>query len=247
MCIRDRDKTVEEKLQQQASLQENEESNVENKAWSMKSLLGAFRKTNMEDAMDIQNMEMLNKNKILRERIQKQLCFHQPLSLISGYVQISGVFQYDSEVIAQSKFKQNEIKMVGLDILSGHGTNYVAASEDGDRLRGNRNLTKYINSDFSNVTNGLLSSEITSTGTVSSYKEPVLVNSNDTSIRVLPLLLIPQTLLFSEISLEPGEVRTFYFKSTKLPKDICPSYSSSKILSINYTLEVGVDLSLIHI
>ncbi|KOH00983.1 Rgp1p [Saccharomyces eubayanus] len=237
------DKTVEEKLQQQASLQENEESNAENKTWSMKSLLGAFRKTsNTDDATDVQNMEMLNKNRVLREKIQKQLHFHQPLSLISGYVQISGVFQYDSEVIAQSKFKQNEIKMVGLDILSGHGTKYVAASEDGDRLKGNRNLTKYFNSDFSNVTNGLLSPEITSTGAISSYSEPVLVNSNDTSIRVLPLLLIPQTLLFSEISLEPGEVRTFYFKSTKLPKDICPSYSSSKIVSINYTLEVGVDV-----
>ncbi|EJS42397.1 rgp1p [Saccharomyces arboricola H-6] len=233
------DKVVEEKLEQQANAQDS----LENQAWSLKSLLGAFKKMDSaEESVDVQNMNSLNKNRLLKEKIQRQMHFHQPVTLISGYVQISGVFQYDSEVIAQSKFEQDEVKMVGLDVFSGHGSDSIVAPEDDDHVKGKRSLTKYFNSNFTNVTSGLLFSEMNATGTNGSYNERVRVNPNDTSIRVLPLLLIPQTLLFSEISLEPGEIKTFHFKSTKLPKDICPSYSSSKSISVNYTLEVGVDV-----
>ncbi|AJU65656.1 Rgp1p [Saccharomyces cerevisiae YJM451] len=237
------DKAVEEKLEQQAKVQDDGEGTMENQTWSLKSLLGAFKRTGEpEESVDVDNMKMLNESKMLREKIQKQMYFHQPVTLISGYVQISGVFQYDSEVISESKFKQDEVKMVGLDIVPGHTTNSVLALEDGELFKGKRNLTNYLNSDYTNVTNGLLFSESGSRGRTGTYNERTLMISNDTSIKTLPLLLIPQTLLFSEISLEPGEVRTFYFKSTKLPKDICPSYSSSKVASINYTLEVGADV-----
>lgn len=236
--LRTFDNAVEENLEHQLRTQDDEEGAMENQAWSLKSLLGAFKKTSrVEGSLDAKNMETLNKNKVLREKMLKQMYFHQPVTLISGYVQISGVFQYDSEVIAQSKFRQDEVKMVGLDVLPGHGTNSIITTEDENPLKGKRNLTKYFNSNFANVTNGLFSSEVNS-GTTGSYNERILVNSN---IKVLPLLLIPQTLLFSEISLEPGEVRTFHFKSTKLPKDVGPSYSSSKVASVNYALEVGVD------
>lgn len=47
--------------------------------------------------------------------------------------------------------------MVGLDIVPGHTTNSVLALEDGEHFKGKRNLTNYLNSDYTNVTNGLLS------------------------------------------------------------------------------------------
>ncbi|CAI4038017.1 hypothetical protein SMKI_04G3560 [Saccharomyces mikatae IFO 1815] len=236
------DRAVEEKLEQQAKTQEDSENTIENQTWSLKSIFGALKKTaGAEESVDAQNMKELNKNKVLRAKIQKQMYFHQPVTLISGYVQISGTFQYDSEVIGESKFEQDGVKMVGLDILSGHATNSIFASEDATQVKGKGDLAKYFNSDYMNVINGL-SSEISSTGRTGNRNGRVLANSEDTNIRTLPLLLIPQTLLFSEISLGPGEARTFYFKSTKLPKDVCPSYSSSKVVSINYALEVGVDV-----
>lgn len=49
--------------------------------------------------------------------------------------------------------------MVGLDIVPGHTTNSVLALEDGEHFKGKRNLTNYLNSDYTNVTNGLLFSE----------------------------------------------------------------------------------------
>lgn len=87
------DKAVEEKLEQQAKAQDDGEGTMENQTWSLKSLLGAFKRTGEpEESVDVDNMKMLNESKMLREKIQKQMYFHQPVTLISGYVQISGSF-----------------------------------------------------------------------------------------------------------------------------------------------------------
>ncbi|CCD27009.1 Rgp1p NDAI_0J01170 [Naumovozyma dairenensis CBS 421] len=174
----------------------------------------------------------------LIEQLHRQKSFHNPIDLISAYVQISGIFQFDPNVINESNFEPLESKIVGVDALSSRYNSHKTNDKTNDKL------SPYFNSNFNTITNGLLSfdykhSDSLNGTSVNAVLDLGNIQNIPEKIKQFPILLIPQTLLFSEIFLEPGEVKTFYFKSSKLPKDLCPTYTSSRNISLNYSMEFG--------
>ena len=99
----------------------------------------------------------------------------------------------------------------------------------------------YYNSDYTSVTNGLLS--YGDKNAVSTNADVVLELGSIQNIpeyKQIPIFIVPQTLLFTELTLEAGEVKVFHFRTARLPKELVPTYLNSQNISINYSLEFGV-------
>ncbi|QLL31982.1 hypothetical protein HG536_0C01500 [Torulaspora globosa] len=230
------------KLHQKIQTSEPDSLREEQKAtWSMKSLLDAFKGGQQEDG-DVSQAEK-EVDERLQELISKQLQFHKPLELMSGYCQISGVFQFDPEIIDESKMKNVGSKMVGIsDVLKQENGSDVSAFNGSDS-----SLAKYYNSKHNPL----------AVGTGSVVDEHAGLSGEGNAVFALghmaggveygsvPIFLIPQTLLFSEITLEPGKMKSYRFKSACLPRDLAPSYNISKNFAVSYNLEFGVS-RLIH-
>lgn len=144
-------------------------------------------------------------------RLEHELGFHSPVSLASCYVQLSGVFQYNPETLDRNKMTKDNSKIAGVGSLK-ISTGKHAATEG---------LAGILFANLEDVARESMAE-----------KSPQLEK--------IPLLLVPQTLIFSEIMLEPGEVRTFQFKSPRLPQEQPPTYKSSKNLKIQYYLSFGL-------
>ncbi|SCU87099.1 LAFA_0E04698g1_1 [Lachancea sp. 'fantastica'] len=144
--------------------------------------------------------------------LEKELKFNSPVRLASCYTQIYGCFQYDPEMINSKEFEhQDHHRLAGVGSLKlSEGKNSIAESFAGLL--------------FSNIED--VARESISGPTVELIK--------------VPFFLIPQTLIFSETMLDPGQTRTFQFKSPRLPQDLTPSYQSSKQLKIQYFLSFGL-------
>ncbi|EDO18226.1 hypothetical protein Kpol_543p56 [Vanderwaltozyma polyspora DSM 70294] len=234
-----------ENLQSQESLETTPDDvnrNTDDQGWSMKSLLSSFTRGSSESLAK----EEMERKKELRENITKQIQFHKPVNLISGYVQISGLFQFDGECINEAGFENLGKKKVAMD--TSVDNRLLKGSSKDDKSDSNlesqeyEHISKYINSNYNPITGGLISKEeYELVGSESSNLIVSMSNFGKTSnIKNYPIFLIPQSLLFSELTLDAGEVKTFHFKSNKLPTDLPPSYNNSKTISINYLLEVGV-------
>ncbi|SCV00143.1 LAME_0G07800g1_1 [Lachancea meyersii CBS 8951] len=152
------------------------------------------------------------KNQATIARVEKDLQFHSPVRLASCYAQIYGSFQYDPEAINSRGFEQQaHHRLAGVGSLKlSEGKNSIAES-------------------FA----GLLFSNLEDVAR-ESVAEPT------TELVKVPFFLIPQTLVFSETILEPGQTRTYHFKSPRLPQDLAPSYQTSKQLKIQYFLNFGL-------
>lgn len=209
--------------------------------WSMKSLLDAFKGGQQEGE------ELSQAEKEMDERLQvvisKQLQFHKPLELMSGYCQISGVFQFDPEVIDESKMENVGSKMVGIgDELNQENGSDVSALSGPDS-----SLAKYYNSKHtaSAVGIGSMADEHAVLNGEGNAAFSLGHMAGGVEYGSLPIFLIPQTLLFSEITLEPGKTKSYRFKSTELPRNLVPSYNISKKFAVSYNLEFGVS-RLVH-
>ncbi|AQZ13454.1 RGP1 (YDR137W) [Zygosaccharomyces parabailii] len=212
----------------------------EKKPWSMRSLLDAMKRPS-EDNTDFSAVPGLEKQKKLREQLAKQIRFHKPVNLMSGYVQISGVFQFDPEVVDEAKLEKPNIKLVGLDTPLNHVTKKMSGiTMEKDDYTQNDHLMKYVHSKRTSPFLGVSSNIEELKGDGGAI---FALGAHDETIeyRQFPILLIPQTLLFSELKLEPGETKVFCFKSGKLPQKLPPSYYNSPVMSINYSLEVGLN------
>ncbi|KIX04107.1 uncharacterized protein Z518_07660 [Rhinocladiella mackenziei CBS 650.93] len=151
----------------------------------------------------------------------------QAVNLLMGYAQLSATFTLDASLIDASHFE--EVKSKGfLGGQAGGGVVGVQKSRPNSHgFLGNFNF---------NINNigGSLNSLMTGGGHMSSVKEMNAV----TNSRAIPLLSTPQSLLFVDLHLEPGEEQSYSY-TYPLPRGL-PSSHRGKAIKISYTLTVGV-------
>lgn len=147
----------------------------------------------------------------------------QAVSLLMGYAQLNATFTVDASLVDQSQFE--EVKSKGfLGGQAGGGVVGVRKPRPNSGFLGNFNL-----SNIGGSLNSLIGGD-----NMSSVKE---MNAVTTS-RAIPLLSSPQSLLFVDMHLEPGEEQS-YFYVYPLPAGL-PSSHRGKAIKISYNLTVGV-------
>lgn len=146
----------------------------------------------------------------------------KPEVLMMGYGQITGSFTLDGSLVNQGPFE--EVKRKG--IVGGQGGGGVVRNNSTKRESG---LLGSIG--WGNI-GGSLSGFLGGTE-LSSIKE-----TNDSAgARSIPILSTPQSILFVDLRLGPGESKSYKY-SHPLPKGIPPSYKG-RAMKISYNLVVG--------
>lgn len=144
-------------------------------------------------------------------------------TLLMGYAHVSATFTLDGALVDQAPFQ--EVKRRGfLGGQAGGGVVGVKPPSNGGGLLGGLSLTS-----IGESIGGLLGGR-----ELSSLKEMKDVASS----RAIPLLSTPQSLLFVDLTLGPGEERSYSFRYT-IPKGLPASYKG-KAIKIVYDLTIGV-------
>lgn len=144
-----------------------------------------------------------------------------PETLMMGYAQIHGSFILDSSLISQAPFE--EVKRKGA--VGGQGGGVIGVESN---KRDSGLLRSFGWGSIGESIGGLLGS-----GELSSMKDMRgMVNS-----RSIPLLSTPQSILFVDLKLAPGESRSYKY-SFKLPRGLPPSHRG-KAIKISYKLVIG--------
>ncbi|KAI5462167.1 intracellular protein transport protein [Mariannaea sp. PMI_226] len=144
-----------------------------------------------------------------------------PESLMMGYAQIQGSFTLDGSLVSLGQFEQVKKKA----IVGGQGGGVVGvetSKRDGNLLRG---------FGWGRISSSL--GDLLGGGELSTIKEMRGV-ANSKSI---PLLTTPQSVLFVDLQLAPGESRVYEY-SFRLPKGLPPTHRG-KAVKISYSLVVG--------
>ena len=142
--------------------------------------------------------------------------------LLMGFGQITGYFTLDGSLVNQTPFE--EVKRKG--ILGSQGGGGLVRTQSNKRDSGI--LGSFGWGSFGEKFGGLLGDN-----GISSIKEAKKINGN----RSIPILSAPQSILFVDLKLAPGESKNFYF-SHPLPRGLPPSHRG-KAIKINYGLIVG--------
>jgi RAB6A-GEF complex partner protein 2 len=149
----------------------------------------------------------------------------QPVNLLMGYAHLAATFTVDGSLVDQSPFE--DVKRKGfLGGQAGGGVVGVAQKKP----RPNSGFLGAFN--FNSIGESLNS--LVGGDNMSSVKEMNAV----TNSRAIPLLSTPQSLLFVNLHLEPGEERSYSF-SCPLPRGLPSSYRG-KAIKITYNVQVGV-------
>ncbi|KAF4636723.1 hypothetical protein G7Y89_g1369 [Cudoniella acicularis] len=143
-----------------------------------------------------------------------------PETLMMGYAQIHGSFTLDGSLISQAPFE--EVKRKGAVGGQGGGVIGVETKRDSGLLRG------FGWGNIGESIGGLLGG-----GELSSIKDMRGIASS----RSIPLLSTPQSILFVDLKLAPGESRSFKY-AFKLPRGLPPSHRG-KAIKISYKLVIG--------
>jgi RAB6A-GEF complex partner protein 2 len=144
-------------------------------------------------------------------------------TLLMGYAQVNANFTLDGALVDQTPFE--EVKRKGF--VGGQGGGGVVGIKTPSNARGL--LGGFNLNSIGESLGGLLGG-----ADLSSLKEMKGVVSS----RAVPLLSTPQSLLFVDLTLMPGEERSFSFHYN-LPKGLPASYKG-KTIKISYNLKVGV-------
>ncbi|KAI1097701.1 Rgp1-domain-containing protein [Jackrogersella minutella] len=144
-----------------------------------------------------------------------------PESLMMGYAQVQGSFTLDGSLINLGPFEAVKRKAV----LGGQGGGVIGV-ESSKRASGL--LTGFGWGSLGNSIGELLGG-----GELSSIKQMRGVVSS----KSIPLLSTPQSILFVDLQLAPGESRTYEY-SFKLPKGLPPTHRG-KAMKISYSLVIG--------
>lgn len=141
--------------------------------------------------------------------------------LVMGYAQISGSFTVDGSLVNQAPFEEVKRKGV-IGGQAGGGVVGVGIKREGGLFGafGWGNIGESIGS--------LLKTE-----ELSSLKEMKSIARS----KAIPLLSTPQSVLFVDLRLEPGESRTYKYAFT-LPRGLPPSHKG-KAIRVSYTLVIG--------
>ncbi|OWO97449.1 hypothetical protein B2J93_5262 [Marssonina coronariae] len=144
-----------------------------------------------------------------------------PETLMMGYAQIHGSFTLDASLISQVPFE--EVKRKGA--VGGQGGGVIGVE---DQKRDSGLLRGFKWGNFGESLGGLLGG-----GELSSIKDMRGIASS----RSIPLLSTPQSILFVDLRLAPGERRSYRY-SFKLPRGLPPSHRG-KAIKISYKLVIG--------
>ncbi len=147
----------------------------------------------------------------------------QAANLLMGYAHLNATFTLDSSLIDQSQFE--EVKKKGF--LGGQGGGGVVGV---NKARPQSIFLGGFN--FNSIGESLNS--LVGADSMSSVKEMNAVANS----RSIPLLSTPQSLLFVDLHLEPGEEKTYSF-SCMLPRGLPSSYRG-KAIKISYNILIGV-------
>ncbi|TVY34916.1 Protein sat1 [Lachnellula occidentalis] len=144
-----------------------------------------------------------------------------PETLMMGYAQIHGSFTIDGSLISQASFE--EVKRKGA--VGGQGGGVIGLERnkrDSGLLRG------FGWGNIGESLGGLLGG-----GELSSIKDMRGIASS----RSIPLLSTPQSILFVDLRLAPGESQSYKY-AFKLPRGLPPSHRG-KTIKISYKLIIG--------
>ncbi|KAK5316128.1 Golgi membrane exchange factor (Ric1p-Rgp1p) subunit [Exophiala xenobiotica] len=145
------------------------------------------------------------------------------VNLLMGYAQLNATFTLDASLVDQSHFE--EVKSKGfLGGQAGGGVVGMKKPRPTSGFLGNFSLK-----DFGESLNSLISGDDGSSVT----QMHAMRNS-----RAIPLLSTPQSLLFVDMHLEPGEEHSYSY-TYPLPRGL-PSSHRGKAIKISYNLTVGV-------
>lgn len=144
-----------------------------------------------------------------------------PEILMMGYAQIHGSFTLDGSLISQSPF--DEVKRKG--VVGGQGGGVIGVDTN---RRDSRLLRSFGWGSLGESLGGFLGA-----GELSSMKDMRGIASS----RSIPLLSTPQSILFVDLRLAPGESRSYKYSFT-LPKGLPPSHRG-KAIKILYKLVIG--------
>lgn len=145
------------------------------------------------------------------------------VNLLMGYAQLNATFTLDASLVDQSHFE--EVKSKGfLGGQAGGGVVGMKKPRPTSGFLGNFSLK-----DFGESLNSLISGDDGSSVT----QMHAIRNS-----RAIPLLSTPQSLLFVDMHLEPGEEHSYSY-TYPLPPGL-PSSHRGKAIKISYNLTVGV-------
>lgn len=148
----------------------------------------------------------------------------QAVTLLMGYAQVSATFTLDASLVDQTPFE--EVKKKGF--LGGQSGGGVVGVKK--KARPSSGLFGGFN--FASIGESLES--IMGGETSSSAKEMKAV----TNSRAIPLLSAPQSLLFVDVHLEPGDEKSFSF-SFRLPRGL-PASHRGKAIKVLYNLTIGI-------
>ncbi|KAM7206300.1 Rgp1 domain containing protein [Rhypophila sp. PSN 637] len=142
-------------------------------------------------------------------------------ALMMGYAQVQGSFTLDGSLVNLGPFEQVKRKAV----VGGHGGGVVGLEtpkRDSGLLRG---------FGWGNITSSI--GELLGGSELSTIKEMRTTASS----RSIPLLSTPQSILFVDLQLAPGESKSFEY-AFRLPKGLPPTHRG-KCMKISYSLVIG--------
>lgn len=146
-----------------------------------------------------------------------------PESLMMGYAQIQGSFTLDGSLVSLGPFEQVKKKAV----VGGRGGGVVgleSSRRESGLLRG---------FGWGNISTSFSLGDLLGGGELSTIKEMRGVANS----KAVPLLSTPQSILFVDLQLAPGESRVFEY-TFRLPKGLPPTHRG-KAVKISYGLVVG--------
>ncbi|KAK9323495.1 Rgp1-domain-containing protein [Lipomyces orientalis] len=143
-------------------------------------------------------------------------------SLMMGYAQLSGTFTLDEDLVKTAVFEEAKKQGIVGGKMGGGVVGLGQGKNDPGYLWG---LGLGLSNGLSNLFNG---SEVSSIAEMKS-----MASSNSISV-----ISTPQSLLFVDLRLNPGESKSYSYKIT-LPRTLPPSYRG-KALKISYNLTIGI-------
>lgn len=146
----------------------------------------------------------------------------RPESIMMGYAQIMGSFTLDGSLINQAPFE--EVKRKG--VVGGHGGGGVVGVERKKRESGLFGALGWGN--LGESLGGLIGSS-----------EPSSMRDMNriASMKTVPLISTPQSILFVDLKLAPGESRSYTYSFT-VPRGLPPSHKG-KSMKVSYHLTIG--------
>lgn len=145
-----------------------------------------------------------------------------PEVLMMGYAQVTGSFTVDGSLVNQTSFEETRKR----GVVGGRAGGGVVRNESAKRDSGLLGSFGWAN--IGESLGGLLGGN-----EFSSLKE----ENDNAKARSIPILSTPQSILFVDLRLNPGESRSYSYRSL-LPKGIPPSHKG-RAIKIAYNVVVG--------